>query len=77
MSYLTNRHQYLQIDGQFSPKSLVHFGVFQGSIMDPILFNIYVEKLPSCIDADSIQYADHTTVYRTCRPNETYKKYVN
>ena len=63
MSYLTNRHQYEQIDDQISPISSVHFGVPQGSVLAPILFNIYVAELPSCIDSDSIQCADETRVY--------------
>ena len=70
MSYLTNRHQYVQIDDQTLSKSPVHFEVPQGSILGPILFNINVTELPSCIDSDSIQYADDTTIYRTCRPSD-------
>ena len=70
MSYLINRHQYIQIDYQTSPKSPVNFGIPQGSVLGPILFNIYVAELLSCIDSDSIQYADDTTIYRTCRPND-------
>ena len=52
MSYLTNWYQYLQTDDQASPKFPVYFRVLQGSILGPILFNIYVEELPSCIDPD-------------------------
>ena len=37
--------------------------------LGPILFSIYVPELPSCINSDSIQYTDYTTIYRTCRPN--------
>ena len=70
MSYLINRHQYMHIDNQTSPKSPVYFGLPQGSIPGPILFNIYPAELPSCIDSDSIQYAGDTTIYKTCRPNE-------
>ena len=70
MSYLICRHQYVQIDDYTLRKSPVHFGVPQGSIVGPILFNIYVAELPSCIDSDSIQYADDTTIYRTCRPSQ-------
>ena len=70
ISHLTNGHQYVQIDDQTSPKFPVHFGVPQRSILGPVLFNIYVAELPSCINLDSIQYADDTTTYRTCRPNE-------
>ena len=70
MSCLTNWHQYVQIDDQTSPKSPVYFRVPQGSILGPILFNIYAGELPHCIDLDSIQYADDTTIYRTCRPSD-------
>ena len=67
MSYLTNLHQYFKIDDQISPNSPVHFP--QRSILGPILFNIYVAELPSCIDSDSIQYVDDTTIYRACTLN--------
>ena len=69
MSYLTNRRQYVQIDEQTSPKSPVHLGVPQISILGLILFNTYVAEPPSCLDSDSIQYADDTTIVGTCRPN--------
>ena len=69
-SYLTNQHQYVKTDHQTSPKSPVHFAVHFAvppkSNLGPIPFNVYVAKLPSCIDSDSIQYADDRTVYRTC-----------
>ena len=46
----------------------VRFGVPQGSILGPMLFNLYVsdlqDHLPSSIG--SFQYADDTTIYSSC-----------
>ena len=39
--------------------------------MGPVLFNIYVSNLPSCIKSDSIQYADDTTIYKFCKKTHT------
>ena len=67
MSYLTHRHQYVQIDDQSSSRLSINFGVPQGSILGPVLFNLYVAELPSCTNSDTIQYADDTTAYRSCK----------
>ena len=62
-SYLSNRHQSVKMGNVLSSPSEVTFGVPQGSILGPILFNIYVNDLkkflPKCF---LIQYADDTQI---------------
>ena len=42
VSYLTGRKQFVQMDGKTSRQIEVTFGVLQGSILGPVLFNLYV-----------------------------------
>ena len=67
--YLTNRKHYVQIDDKSSPLLNASFGVPQGSILGPILFNLYVTDMPHYLQTSgSLQYADDTTLYSHCRP---------
>jgi len=66
-SYLRDRYQYVQIDDQRSSCSPMNFGVPQGSILGPVLFNLYVIELTDRISSRAIQYADDTTIYRHCK----------
>jgi len=70
VSYLSNRKQFVQIDDTKSTTQNIFFGVPQGSILGPILFNVYVSELPTVIKTPSIQYADDTTLHRSCNKNQ-------
>ncbi|CAB4045337.1 Hypothetical predicted protein, partial [Paramuricea clavata] len=39
-----------------------------GSILGPMLFNLYVNDLQNDFTCRCFQYADDTTVYRSCTP---------
>ena len=46
-SYLSQRAQYVEIDGHRSKNKNMKSGVPQGSILGPLLFLIYVNDLPN------------------------------
>lgn len=65
-NYLINRTQSIRLNNVMSSKLEVTYGVPQGSILGPILFNIYVNDLPEYFnDCLLVQYADDTQFLHT------------
>ena len=65
-SYLTERQQYVQIDDKLSTSKSISFGVPQGSILGPVLFNIYVSDMnENCENCTCAQYSDDSNMYKS------------
>ena len=62
-NYVMHRKQFVQIDDTCSEVKNVNFGVPQGSILGPVLLNIYVVDLQENVNVKCSQYADDTTIY--------------
>jgi len=73
-SYLSDRKQFVSM-GRFRSKIyVVQSGVPQGSILGPLLFNIYIFTLGQLLRSLGLKfhlYADDTQIYIHTKPNDT------
>jgi hypothetical protein len=76
-SYLSNRKQRVKLQNTYSPWKDLTIGVPQGSILGPLLFNIFINDIFLCIDKDVtlLNYADdNTLVYSHVNRNDMIDK---
>ena len=70
-NYLTHRQHFVQIDSNCSSLLTAKYGVPQGSILGPILFNLCVADMSSITpNSNCIQYDDDSNLYRSCKINK-------
>ena len=55
-SYLSHRSQFVLSDANRSKTGMLSFGIPQGSILGPIIFNLYSNDLQDTLNSDALQY---------------------
>ena len=77
-SYLSDRKQYVSIDGINSNLLPISCGVPQGSVLGPLLFLIYINDLPNASKKLTFYlFADDTNIYYECKDLYNLNKIVN
>ena len=70
-TYLTDRCQIIQLNGEISDEMWLQFGVPQGSVFGPLLFTSYTAPLGEIARRHGVElhlYADDTQVYMSFSP---------
>ena len=76
--YLADRTQSVFVRGVLACSQQVTPGVPQGSILDPLLFSLYVTDLPNSLRAANVlMYADDTVIYYAASDANQLERVLN
>jgi hypothetical protein len=77
-SYLTNRRQKVKYEDVASDSLLVEHGVPQGTVLGPLLFNLYVNDIIKYVNHCNISlFADDTMLYKSGKDVYTIINQIN
>ena len=72
--FLVGRKQRVVLNGKKSEWTDVKSGIPQGSVLGPILFELYINDMPDVVDSDIRMFADDMKIYRRSDSNEDREK---
>ncbi len=75
--YLQGRHQCVQFKGKMSETRLAPHSVAQGSILEPLLFIIFMNDLPLYVNSDFDMYADDSTLHPAAKTLDELELILN
>ena len=64
-SYLSDRSQYVDLNGSHSQHKFIRISVMQGSILGPILFLCYINDLYKASNLFTLMFADNTSAFKS------------
>ena len=77
-SYLENRRQYCKTNGKVSKTEVINCGVPQGSCLGPLLFSVYINDLPNCLEKSNVsRYANDTCLYYSVDSVDAMNQAIN
>ena len=77
ISYLSGRSRRVAVNGELSDRSLLSFGVPQGSCLGPLLFSAYASKLFEVTKThlpNTHAHADDTQLYLSFKPDSSERE---
>lgn len=66
-SFLKGRSFHVKVNGKISKTQIINFGVPQGSVLSPCLYNIFISDMPTHKHCERALYADDTALYSSSR----------
>ena len=76
-SYLTDRRQFVSINNSNSSLKLTNVGVPQGSTLGPLLFLLYINDLPNCVESVPRLFAGDTCLLVSAATINQLEKQLN
>lgn len=73
-SYLSNRQQFVSINGFNSKTQGMTYGVPHGSVLEPLLFLIYINHLNKCTKFSTIHHFADDSSFVFGKPLKKYSK---